>query len=242
MSYFHLNKIDAIESTNSALKLNYQKGDLQHGEGIWALNQTKGKGQREATWISQPNKNLTFSFFLRHKNLAIEHPFQLNCLVTLAIKSTLNLFNIPAITIKWPNDILSENRKLCGILIENIYRGSAVNGSIVGIGLNVNQDDFSHLPKASSMCLCSGRNFKLEDVLDVLLNQLEVELTSSKSYSSVRAEFTQALYGHHKALRFKANGREFEATIEGITSAGLLSVVANGQRQHYNFKEIEMLY
>ena len=242
MSYFLINKIDAIDSTNSALKRLYHQDSLVHGQGLWALDQTEGKGQREGRWFSQPNTNLTFSFFLNHSNLKISHPFHLNCLIALAIYRTMNHFKIPKIKIKWPNDILSDNKKISGILIENLYRGSRLNGSIVGIGINVNQEDFVSLPQASSMRLNSGRKFKLAEVLDVLLSDLADNFSNDLSFENAHKAFNDCLYGQSSSFVFEKNDRQFSAIIRGVNRDGLLVLEENGMQTQHAFKSIKMLY
>lgn len=242
MSYFHINKIDAIDSTNLALKRMYHEDSLAHGQGLWALNQTQGKGQRNGRWFSQPNTNLTFSFFLDHSYLKINSPFHLNCLTSLAVRSAMNYYQIPNIKIKWPNDILSENKKISGILIENLYRGSRLNASIVGIGINVNQENFESLPKASSMRLCSGRRFKLAELLDVLLTALEQNFSDHASFEKAHKAFNDCLYGRFSTFIFEKNGRQFPAIIKKVNPEGLLVLEENGVLTQHEFKSIKMLY
>lgn len=243
MSYFQINKIDAIGSTNVGLKESYQKGVVKHGDVLWALDQTQGKGQRAAHWVVEPNKNLTFSFFLAHRKLALTSPFQLNCLVALAIKNALIHFAIPAVSIKWPNDILSDNKKLCGVLIENVYRGNQLQGSIVGIGLNVNQEDFSSFPRASSMRLCSGVQFKIKEVLDILLEEIECLLDQEEDYATTLNKYNESLFGRHAFRVFRKQKLELYAKVEGVNQHGYLALSdSKGIRSTYQMKEIEWVY
>lgn len=242
MSYFNINKIDAIDSTSLALKRSYHEDSLTHGQGLWALDQTQGKGQRDGRWFSQPNMNLTFSFFLDHNYLNINSHFHLNCLTSLAVQTTMNYYQIPNIKIKWPNDILSENKKISGILIENLYRGSRLKGSIVGIGINVNQENFESLPQGSSMRLCSGRRFKLAEVLDVLLTALEQNFSNAISLENACKAFNDCLYGRLSTFTFEKNGRQFPAIIKKINPEGLLVLDENGVLTQHAFKSIKMLY
>ena len=243
MSYFQINKIDAIGSTNSALKDSYQQGVLKHGDVLWALDQTQGKGQRAAKWMSEPNKNLTFSLFVRHDELSILSPFQLNCLVALSLINTLKHFTIPAVTIKWPNDILSENKKLCGVLIENLYRGAQLQASIVGIGLNVNQENFGELSRASSMRLCSGVQFDLKEVIDRLLAEIEKYIKQAASYSILLEQYNQALFGRNESRLFRKDNQDFNATIVGVNQEGYLELKdTKGVSSLHRLKEIEWVY
>ena len=242
MSFFIINKIDAIDSTNEALKRQYRMGKLANGEGLWAGVQTKGKGQHKGNWIAEANKNLTFSFFLNHHQLQITHPFQLNCMVALAMKKALEHLKIPTISIKWPNDILSDNKKIAGILIENLYRGSQLKGSIVGIGLNVNQENYSTFPQASSMRLCASREFMLDAVLAIVLESIENYLTNKASYEKILEVYNTFLFRRSEACLFQTETKQFQATIVGVNADGLLTLDVNGKLSSYALKSIKMVY
>jgi biotin-[acetyl-CoA-carboxylase] ligase BirA-like protein len=214
MSYFKINKIDAIDSTNMALKRQYHESKIMHGELLWALDQQKGKGQRENQWVSEPNKNLTFSFFLSPEKLNLPTVFVLNCWVALAVRSALISFGIPAVSIKWPNDILSENKKICGLLIENLYRGSKYNGSIVGIGLNVNQ-----------------------------LADISFYLTSGITVSDSFSAFNKTLFCLGEKRSFIAEGQAFQATVDSVNEQGeLVLKTADGQFRTFQYKTVEWVY
>ena len=243
MLYFKISKIDAIDSTNLALKRKYHKGLAKHGDVLWALDQVKGKGQRDSQWVSEPDKNLTFSIFLSQEKLMLRSVFVLNCWVALAVKNSLTSLNIPSVSIKWPNDILSENKKLCGILIENLYQGEKHIASIVGIGLNVNQINFFDLTKASSMQLSAGRMFDLEKVLQEILYQLSHYLESKMSPLDSLEAFNKALYGLGEERTFLENDKPFQATVEEVNAQGeLVLKTAQNQLRCFQHKTIEWIY
>lgn len=243
MLYFKISKIDAIDSTNLALKRKYHKGLAKHGDVLWALDQVKGKGQRDSQWVSEPNKNLTFSIFLSQEKLMLRSVFVLNCWVALAVKNSLTSLNIPSVSIKWPNDILSENKKLCGILIENLYQGEKHIASIVGIGLNVNQINFFDLTKASSMQLSAGRMFDLEKVLQEILYQLSHYLETKMSPLDSLEAFNKALYGLGEERTFLENDKPFQATVEEVNAQGeLVLKTAQNQLRCFQHKTIEWIY
>lgn len=243
MSYFNIRKIDAIDSTNEALKKQYQRGEIHHGELLWAKDQTKGKGQRVAKWYSQAGKNLTFSFFLSHEISPFDSPFHLNCLIALGVKNVLSRLEIPQISVKWPNDILSVNKKIGGILIENSYRGSKWIGSIIGIGLNVNQDEFKNIPRASSFYLQSNKHYDLTEILNLLLKEFEESLLLAKKYQEVLDEFNASLYGYQTEQNFRIGKIIFPAKIKGVNYRGMLVLQnENEETKTYGLKEIELIY
>ena len=243
MLYFKINKIDAIDSTNLALKRKYHKGLMKHGEVLWAMDQVKGKGQRASQWVSEPNKNLTFSIFLSQDKLLLDSVFVLNCWVALAVKNALTSFGVPFVSIKWPNDILSENKKICGLLIENLYRGKKLEASIVGIGLNVNQINFGELNRASSMRLCSGRTFNLEEVLQQVLMQLAHILERKMSVTTSFKDYNKGLFGLGEQRTFLEDGKAFLATVEEVNQQGDLVLKAtDNERRIFQHKTIEWVY
>ena len=151
-------KLDAIDSTNDFLKDLIRQQDVENFTVISAENQTKGKGQMGAVWNSEQGKNLIMSVLIKDFLSDPKDVFNLNIVISLAVIRSLEQLNIPKLSIKWPNDIMADNKKIGGILIENSFKSDQTIASIVGIGLNVNQTHFENLPQASSLALiCSKR-------------------------------------------------------------------------------------
>ena len=117
------------------------------------------------SWESESGKNLTFSILLKDLIVDVKQLFTLNILVSLALVEVLERYKIPNVTVKWPNDIMSGNLKLGGILIENSIKSDGEVISILGIGLNINQLYFEKAPNATSLHFISGRNYNLDDLL-----------------------------------------------------------------------------
>ena len=158
-------KLDAIDSTNEFLKGLSSKQNIENFTVVSAENQFKGKGQRGAVWSSEASKNLVMSILIKDFLSDITQIFNLNIAVSLAVMEALESLNIPNLSIKWPNDIMSYNKKIGGILIENVIKSDGTINSVVGLGLNVNQINFENLPKASSMAVIAGKQFNKEEVL-----------------------------------------------------------------------------
>src|SRR5699024_4981416 len=133
-----------------------------------------GRGQRNESWQTEDHKNLTFSLLLNNLSLDPQEYFKLNALVSLALVEFLNeIIPTSQLFVKWPNDILAGQQKICGILIENILQGKTIDHSVVGIGLNVNQTDFIDLPRAGSLKRIAGHDFELDNLLKELVEKLE---------------------------------------------------------------------
>ena len=244
MSYFKVNKIDAIKSTNDFLKELYLKKKISDRFLLIANDQFKGRGQRNSTWLSEAGKNITLSIYKEFKEMEVTNPFIINCLVSIAILDTLKEFNLPNLSIKWPNEILSGDKKLCGILIENFFRKDIVNASIIGIGLNVNQINFQNLPKASSMYLKTGNYIEINDVFNKLIFYLEKYLKKIKElkFDKIIVVYESNLYRKNIASTFIHNEKYFTGYIKGISNTGKLKVKnkVDGLRE-FNFKEIKLI-
>lgn len=163
--------VESTESTNSELRRHI--GELDNLSVIAAREQTAGRGQGDHSWFSSPATNLTFSILFRFGEgfpvtLGSSDAVLVTQITTLAIRDHLLSRGIGS-RIKWPNDIWTGDRKICGILIENSSMGGMVTSSIVGIGLNVNETGWpAGLPNPVSMRELSGKVYNLDEELRAL--------------------------------------------------------------------------
>ena len=135
--------------------------------------------------------------------------------------------------------------KLGGVLIENTIIGNRIKNTVVGIGINVNQELFSpeFNNKATSLYQILQENVNLEVLLADLCSQIEVlylQLKANKD-TILRKAYVDKLYKINIAAHFRQNGEVFEGVIVGVSDSGLLSVIKNGLLMQYNFKEIEFI-
>ena len=161
-------KLDAINSTNSFLKEMIYEEMVEDYTVVVAKHQTNGRGQMGTVWDSNKGENLMFSVFKDLSIHVVEFPFYISMAISLAILKALKGLNIPDLSIKWPNDILSADKKVCGILIENVIKNK-LNSTIIGIGVNVNQTEFNNLPKASSLKVITGIHYNLDEILQGII-------------------------------------------------------------------------
>ena len=239
-------KVNAINSTNEFAR------DLYHGNSdfepvcVVAHTQKKGKGQRGAGWMSNPGENLTFSVLYPHAHLAVTDQFLLNAAVALAIADVLEEYEIPGIKVKWPNDIMSSNYKICGILIENVLKNDRISASVVGVGLNVNQMEFLNLPQAGSMQQMSGRNFDLDRLLKDLLDSIEkrLQFLSTSGKNSLLEEYTFKLFKKDKVSAFELpDESHLTGIIRGVTQSGRLNLeIEDSGYVNFDLKEIKLLF
>ena len=188
-------KLDAIDSTNEFLKGLSNKQELENFTVVTAESQTKGKGQMGAVWASETGKNLILSVLVKDFLSDICQIFNLNIIVSLAVIEAIECYKIPDLSIKWPNDIMSYNKKIGGILIENSIKSDGSIVSIVGLGLNVNQTNFENLPKASSMAVICDTKYNKDDLLFTIIDKIEYNLKSWEQHSEMLwSDYTNKLF------------------------------------------------
>ncbi|MDR1004589.1 MAG: biotin--[acetyl-CoA-carboxylase] ligase [Prevotellaceae bacterium] len=237
-------------STNRYLtQLCDEKGDaVAELTTVTAVSQTAGRGQRGAGWESEPGKNLTFSFVLYPAFLEVRRQFLLSQLVALSVKEELDAYT-DGISVKWPNDIYWQEKKICGILIEHHLCGSVIGRSIVGIGLNINQEHFrSDAPNPVSLRQITGRTYDCSLLLTGIMNRVEA------CYNALRADTSggqaSCVAQHSAEALFRRDGYHRYADAGGVFTARLLRVDADGrfvleteagETRSYLFKEVQYL-
>ncbi len=190
--------LETADSTNHVLR--ERMAELDNLSVIAAREQTAGRGQGTHTWFSTPGENLTFSILYRFGavgTLAASDALLITQVTTLALRDYLLGHGVQA-RIKWPNDIWVEERKICGILIENILEGGLVRESIVGIGLNVNETGWpAELPNPVSLRELTGRRYSPEEELLALHKEIRRRfgmLASPDGRKSLQEEFGKYMF------------------------------------------------
>ena len=238
-------KLNAIDSTNNYLKQLLMDTALEDFCVVTSKYQSKGKGQIGAEWMSEKGKNLTFSVLKKNPPIKLPRQFLLNILVSLSIVKTLEHYSIRKLAIKWPNDILSDHHKISGILIENQIKSNRIDFSVIGIGLNVNQELFKGLPKVSSMKSILGMPINKDELLHKLIKNLQIyfKLFSEKGEDIVNAEYESYLFRKDKPSTFELPDQTlFTGIIRGVTDAGKLRVQMEGATKEFDLKELKLLY
>lgn len=239
-------KLDAIDSTNHFLKALSAQESCENFTVVSAESQTEGKGQRGFGWTSESGKNLTFSILYNQKVEGITSLFTLNIIVALSVVEALKTVSNLNFVIKWPNDILAENKKIGGILIENTFKNLGEVQSIIGIGLNVNQSQFENLPQASSLFLLENKFFDRETMLISIVNQLEFNLKQLPILGEIHFwdAYHQILFKKDVVSAFESvAGNRFVGKIQEVTQEGKLAVLLEDDSvQFFDVKEVKMLY
>lgn len=234
----------------------------EEGTVVITANQTAGRGQRGNTWIVEPGKNLTFSLLLKPTFLKVEEQFFLTIIISLAITDVLNKTRSHSpeelnktqspfspgeevgdeVKIKWPNDILINEKKICGILIENSLSQSGIQQTIVGIGLNVNQKSFS-ISTATSLYLVLGKEQELNSILNPLLENIEKRYLQlrNRKFAELKAEYLNRLFGKGEVRNFLIEEKQTIGKLLGVDELGRLVVEMNNQTYLFNNKEISFV-
>lgn len=245
-SIVHLLEVDStnryVRDEAAAL---WQNRGISDFAVVTAEHQTAGRGQRGNTWNSNAGENLLFSLLVRPgETLEVSKQFLLSQAVALSIHDAMKCYGVDT-RLKWPNDIYAGNRKLAGILLELDYSGAFVEQAIIGIGLNVNQENFPPMDrKPVSMKMLREHDFILDDVLATILDLFEHYYTEMRfgNRDAIAAKYKRVLLGMDERHTFiDCNGR-FGAVIQGVESDGrLLLLRCDGSIARYAFKEVEMV-
>jgi BirA family biotin operon repressor/biotin-[acetyl-CoA-carboxylase] ligase len=233
------------ESTNEEAKKWIKELIEPAGLVISSKIQSAGKGMANNKWISEDGKNLLCSIVIK-PNISLKKAFILNCLSCLAIQQVLIKYGIINSKIKWPNDILVNENKIAGILIENIVYDNHIKYSILGIGLNVNQIQFNNIDlnrSASSILLETNIENKVSIILNELLSHIDsfYNLISTNSIK-IFQNYINQLYLMDRPSLFEVNNKELLLTIRGIGNDGsLITEDELGNRNKFYSKEIRFL-
>ncbi len=228
------------QSTNDELqkRLSELNSDLPEGFIISTDHQTAGRGQRGAVWESQPGQNLLFSLYLKPVFLPMKHAFWLSAAVANAIRLAMDEMGLN-LKVKWPNDLLSDDAKLGGILIENATASFNLERSVVGIGLNINQLD---LPQgACSMASLTGQSFDCDTVLMKIRESifLQYHILRKDGWEKIRSGYYAGLYRMGTVHSyFLPDGTAFSAILKGITEEGQLVLLTQNGEKRFRFKEV----
>ncbi|MDA9807852.1 biotin--[acetyl-CoA-carboxylase] ligase [Flavobacteriales bacterium] len=228
-------------STNSyALELK-STAAFKEGLVVTADFQTGGKGQRGKEWESRRGENLLLSAVIE-SNISIDNQFDLNILSSLAIMDCLKSYDIDS-QIKWPNDILVNKCKIAGILIQNLISKNIITHTVIGIGLNLNQIEFTKFyPSATSIQKELGATINISDVKDSVLNALQLRLENYRLNSDLKEEYLSNLFQKDKVATFESNNQKFMGIIRRVTKSGLLQIETENSLKEFNLQEVKMLF
>ncbi|MBQ9361902.1 MAG: biotin--[Bacteroidaceae bacterium] len=237
-----------VDSTNNFIRDMLSFGDELNGMTlVVAEAQTAGRGQTGNHWESEPGQNLTFSLLCHPDFVLASEQFILSQCIALSVWNTLEEL-VPKdtiLTIKWPNDIYVDDRKICGTLIECDLQGKHISNCIIGTGLNVNQTTFlSDAPNPVSLKQLTGNEHDREAILSSIIAHFQnlYEQVRDGHSADIRQEYMQRLYRREGFHAYRDVRGEFLAEIADIEPTGhLLLRFENGNVCRYEFKEVKFI-
>ena len=236
---FHIEETD---STNNYLKDLLLKDRVEEGAVVVTDYQTSGKGQRGNGWESERSKNLLFSIVLYPDIVKANEQFIISEAVSLAVKEFLSKY-ADDITVKWPNDIYWQEKKICGILIENTLQEDRIGQSVIGIGININQEKFeSNAPNPVSLRQITGKEYNLSILLDEVVKLILDNYNRLKSGEKLKIQnsYKDSLFrkvGYHK---YSDGTSEFWGKIKDVEDSGILVLETDKEEvRKFAFKEVK---
>lgn len=250
-------ELSSIDSTNNYAFEQIHANMAQPGTCYFAHEQTHGKGQRSKSWTSAKGANIILSIVLKPFFLQPFQQFHLSACIATATHQFLANYAPGYLTIKWPNDLYWQNKKLGGILIENIIGGtdrdkkkpgesdqsSNWKWAVIGIGININQTKFpDEIKNAVSLKQITGKDYKPVEAAKKLCEVIEhsLQLLNEKGVDSFLKLYNAVLYKKGELVKFKKGSRNFEATVKAVTESGHL-VVKHSIEEQFSFGELEWL-
>lgn len=236
--------LEEVTSTNDYLReLLSNIKPLPEGTAIMAIHQANGKGQRGSSWLSKPAEILALSFALYPRNLSVQQSFNLNMLVCLGIQRWASTL-LPDVTVKWPNDIYINGKKLGGVLIENQLSGNRIRSSVIGIGINIKQQYFPTAiqDKATSLYLeepaastQSLEHYGLSLLSTIMALYADTDLQDTQQLLDA---YNERLFKKGIPAPYKINKKTVQGIIQGVESDGRLNVLIHNKPQLFDLKEI----
>lgn len=237
-----------VESTNSYAISMLKNVNITEGTLIQTEDQLQGRGQRGNTWYSEKGRDLIASFVFKPVFLDINKQFTLYEITALAVYDLLAQYLNDGqfdIKIKWPNDILVNEKKIAGILIENIIAGNSLQFSIVGIGINLNQQDAPDEIRACSVHSLTGKSTDLKLFTQLLCSKLEKYylLLKSNKLEQIHSLYMEHFFKRGTICAFEIDGKISDWKVTGTAQNGLLELQdANGKLQVFDVKQVKWIY
>lgn len=235
-------ELDSVDSTNNYLSNLTNKTNVLDGTVILAQKQTKGKGQRGNSWVSEDYKNLTFSVFINFNFISIENNFLISIMVSNSLHELISCYCEKS-KIKWPNDIYVKNKKIGGILIENSIQKSKIKNSIIGIGFNVNQLSFNSNLNATSLSSEINKELNLHDLLAKFCSLLEKNyfLIKNGKINELKSYYFSNLLGYQSERKYIVNGKTITGIITDVKNNGFLELELNNEVVLFDLKKIKFI-
>jgi BirA family biotin operon repressor/biotin-[acetyl-CoA-carboxylase] ligase len=236
-------KLSSVDSTNNYTAKLIKETKISFGTVIMAGFQTHGKGQRTSFWKSDNGLNLLISIYFDSSFLNSQNLFFLSKSIALSIRECVEKITGLEVSIKWPNDILVNSRKIAGVLIENQWKNEELLSSIIGIGLNVNQVVFSSIDNASSLKNLTSLNYNLNSVLNSLCSSLDTGFDNLRNFDflDIDRQYHSFLLNHNQWSIYQKNKINFKGKLIKVDSYGKMVLeLENGSQKSFDIKEVNL--
>ena len=233
--------LDSVDSTNNYAMALLQKTTEEAADMVFALEQTEGKGRRGRQWESHKGENIILSIPLQMQWLPVSRQFELSVAVALGCLDLFTDFIPGKVFIKWPNDIFINDTKAGGVLIENVIKGTLWQWTVIGIGLNINQENFERLNKtATSLKLVTGKRYNVFKLADKLYTFIlaRIDFLKSGDFEKLLQEYNDHLFAKDKIVKLQKQNIVFETKITGVSSFGEL-ITQDAMERRFSFDEVD---
>ena len=233
----------SILSTNAEFPFSVSKNSNNTNIVLYSYIQSAGKGQIGRKWYSGVDKNMTFSLQMGINHLLAKNQFHLNMIISLSLRDWIASVIGDHVCIKWPNDIYKKNKKVAGILIQNTLSDQTISKSLIGVGININEDEFpSDLPNPISFKQICAEDFDLNLLFANMLGYLEkrFQFYDEQTFQNLQKQYNSKLYllGKVSTFALSENKEHFSGIIQGVTNTGQLEIEDENGLRKFNHREI----
>jgi len=248
-------ELQSIDSTSNYALAQIRANLAQPGICYFAHEQTAGKGQRSKSWTSEKNANIMLTIVVKPFFLQTFQQFHLSACVAVATHEFFKKIAGDDLKIKWPNDIYWQDKKLGGILIENVIgpkddqrrskenqSGPAWKWAVIGIGININQEKFpGNLKNPVSLKQITEQNFDVVELARGLCRTMNIYYKRLEKKSALVLElYNRALYKKNERVKFKKANRNFQCIVKSVNESGQL-IVQHSIEEKIDFGEVEWI-
>ena len=236
--------LQTVDSTNNYAAKLIKVSYVPDGTVIMAQNQTEGRGQRSNVWHSEPHMNLLCSFILQPKTLGTDKSFYMSAVSALAAKEAIEEVSPKSdVKIKWPNDIILNDKKVGGILIENSVVKGLIKFGIIGMGVNVNQNEFS-FSHATSIRNETNKVMDSDFLLKIISKKLEkwYLILLREGYNEIITAYNKTLWRGDSENKIEMGGKSLIVSSLSVRKDGTISFAHNGSVKTASFSEAKISY
>tara|TARA_B110000467_G_scaffold139095_1_gene138259 strand:+ start:1551 stop:2270 length:720 start_codon:yes stop_codon:yes gene_type:complete len=232
-------QLDDVSSTNLYLRKLIKDKSINENILVSTNYQEKGRGQRSNIWESEKNMNILISFLYVHTTNNYDL-FKFNMLISLAIYDFLSKYFKTGLKIKWPNDLMINNKKIAGVLVQNIESNFK---SIIGVGININQKEFKNFsPQATSFSNELNKEFNRNVLILELMNNFENYLINYFQFNDLKNSYMLKIYKFKQQTNFLNNLKEFKGEIMNFNSSGEIIIKRGDEFLSFKNGEVKMIF